>query len=80
MMLTLAIVISLVALAVLLLGINVFLFSRKFPETEVGRNEHMIRLGVRCPMCEERKTYRKMIRPSDIDPRKLQPDWSTQVK
>ncbi len=56
MILTLVIVISMVALAVFLLGINLFLFSRKFPETEVGRNEHMLRLGVRCPMCEERKT------------------------
>jgi len=77
MLQTLAIVIFLVALAIILLGINIFVFRKKFPETEVGRNENMIRLGVTCPMCEERKSYRKTVRPRDINAGNLRPDWSS---
>jgi len=69
------IVTTLVALSLLLLGINIFLFKRKFPETEIGRNKNMIRLGLRCPKCDENKTYRKKTRPADINPRRLKPDW-----
>ncbi len=76
----LAIVVGLVAIAVFMLGINIFLFGRKFPETEVGRNKDMIRLGLRCPKCEERKDNRKIIHPRAINPGKLQPDWSSLVK
>jgi len=76
----LAIVIGLVAIAVFMLGINIFLFRRKFPETDIGRNKDMIRLGLRCPRCEERKDNGKIIHPSTIDPGKLQPDWSSMAK
>ena len=76
----LVIIIVLVAISVFMLGINIFLFRRKFPETEVGRNKDMIRLGLRCPKCEERKTNRRSILPRAIDPGKLQPDWSSLVK
>ena len=76
----LAVVIALVAIAVFMLGINIFLFRRKFPETEVGRNKDMIRLGLRCPKCEERKTNPRRVLPRTIDPGKLQPDWSSLVK
>jgi hypothetical protein len=65
---------ALVAVALLLLGINIFVFGRKFPETEVGKNKNMIRLGLRCPHCEERTRYRKL-RPVKINVKSLRPDW-----
>jgi hypothetical protein len=68
------IAVAIVALSVLLLGINIFIFGRKFPETEVGKNKHMIRLGLKCPHCEERARYRKT-RPVKLDPAYLKPDW-----
>jgi hypothetical protein len=75
-MLQLLIIVSaLVALSFLLLGINIFVFGRKFPETEVGKNKNMIRLGLRCPQCEERNRYRK-IKPAKINLKTLHPDWT----
>ena len=70
----LLIAIVIVALAVILLGINIFLFGRKFPETEVGKNKNMIRLGLRCPHCEERARYQQS-KPARIRPSELRPDW-----
>jgi len=69
----LLIAIVIVALAVLLLGINI-LIGRKFPETEVGKNKNMIRLGLRCPHCEERARYRQS-KPARLRPSELKPDW-----
>ena len=65
---------TIVAISLLLLGINIFVFGRKFPETEVGKNKNMIRLGLRCPHCEERARYRKL-KPAKVDLTTLQPDW-----
>jgi len=74
-MLQLLIIVSvIVALSILLLGINIIVFGRKFPETEVGKNKNMIRLGLRCPQCEERAQYRKL-RPVKVNMKNLQPDW-----
>ncbi len=69
------IAVIIVALSILLLGINIFVFGRKFPETEVGKNKNMKRLGLRCPQCEERARYRKL-KPAKINTRTLAPDWS----
>jgi hypothetical protein len=75
-MLQLIIIVSaLVGLSILLLGINIFIFGRKFPETEVGKNRHMIQLAIRCPHCEERKMYNKS-RQARINFKDLQPDWN----
>jgi hypothetical protein len=75
-MLQLLIIVSaLVALSIFLLGINIFMFGRKFPETEVGKNKNMIRLGLRCPQCEERARYRKL-KSVNINIKTLQPDWT----
>jgi hypothetical protein len=63
-----------VALSVLLLGINIFILGRKFPETEVGKNKHMVSLGIKCPHCEERARYGKK-RPLKLHPAYLKPDW-----
>jgi hypothetical protein len=65
---------AIVAISILLIGINIFVFGKKFPETEVGKNRNMIRLGLRCPHCEERAQYRKL-RPAKINVKTLQPDW-----
>ncbi len=70
----LLIAIVVVALAILLLGINIFVFGRKFPETEVGKNKNMIRLGLRCPHCEERARHRRS-KPTTLYPSELKPDW-----
>jgi hypothetical protein len=69
----------LVAFSVLLLGINIFLFHKKFPETAIGRNKHMIQLGLRCPRCEELKNHRQKINPGKINVRNLHPDWSSKI-
>lgn len=80
MLSVLVIVLVVVALSVLMLGVNIFLFRRSFPETEVGKNKHMIRLGLRCPQCEERMRYRKTtVRPASVNIKSLHPDWSKLV-
>ncbi|HEX2394216.1 MAG TPA: hypothetical protein VHI78_02660 [Bacteroidales bacterium] len=68
------IVILITAISLLLLGINIYVFGKKFPETEVGKNRNIMRLGLTCPSCEERAHYRK-VRPVKIDVRSLKPDW-----
>jgi hypothetical protein len=75
-MLQLIIIVSVaVGFSILLLGIGIFVFGRQFPETEVGKNSNMIKLGLRCPQCEERKRYRKL-KPVRIHLKTLQPDWN----
>jgi hypothetical protein len=64
--------VTLVTVAILLIGINVFFFGRKFPETEVGRNPDMIKLGLRCPKCEESTIYHPV---RQIRYKTLKPDW-----
>lgn len=76
----LLIVTIIVALAFLLLGINVFLLKRKFPETEVGRNKDMMQLGLTCPKCDEKRKYRYKSKPVKLNPGKLRPDWSSILK
>ena len=71
------VVVVIVALSLMMLGINIFFLRRKFPETEVGKNKDMIRLGLRCPQCEERKNYRGAPKPARINIKKLHPDWSS---
>ncbi|HJZ41807.1 MAG TPA: hypothetical protein VJ203_15670 [Bacteroidales bacterium] len=71
------IVVVIVALSLMMLGLNIFFLRRKFPDTEVGKNKDMIRLGLRCPQCEERKNYRRTLKPAGINLKKLYPDWSS---
>jgi hypothetical protein len=78
-MLELIIIVSVVvALALILLGINIYIFGKKFPETEVGRNRNMMKLGLTCPSCEERARYRKL-KPVKVNISTLRPDWE-QIK
>lgn len=63
-----------VAIALVLLGINIYVFGKKFPETEVGKNKNMMKLGLSCPSCEERARFKKL-RPVKLDVVSLKPDW-----
>jgi hypothetical protein len=66
--------ISFVAIAFLLLGLNIFFRKDgKFPETEVGRNKQMRNLGITCPKCDEIQAWREVkkrgklkIKPSEL--------------
>ena len=71
---TIIIATVIVGICLVLLGINIYIFGKKFPETEVGKNRHMMKLGLSCPSCEERARYRKM-RPVKINMKTLRPDW-----
>jgi len=42
-----------VALAVLLLGVNVFFFHRPFPDGEISTNPEMQKRGIKCVRQEE---------------------------
>ena len=41
------------ALAVLLLGVNIFLFHRPFPDGEISTNPEMRKRGIKCAKEEE---------------------------
>jgi len=73
----LIIVLIIVALSFLMLGVNVFLFKKKFPETEVGRNKNMAKLGLTCPVCDEKRSQSRPNKPVKLNPDKLTPDWSS---
>lgn len=61
----------LVLIAFLLIGINVIFLGRKFPETSVGGNKHMKKLGIRCVKCEERKMFQQAKAPFNLNPEEL---------
>ncbi|MBR1706385.1 MAG: hypothetical protein IJ721_06305 [Bacteroidales bacterium] len=48
-----------VGLAVLLLGVNIFLFKRPFPDGEISTNPEMRRRGIKCAKQEEMELLRK---------------------
>lgn len=64
----------LVTIAFIALGIRIFFIKGgKFPETEVGRNRHMRKLGITCTKCDEKQQWNRMkqskktrIRPSEL--------------
>jgi hypothetical protein len=66
--------IILVGIAFAAIGINIFFRKEgKFPETEVGRNSNMKRLGITCPKCDEMLAWREInrrkrtkIKPSEL--------------
>ena len=52
-----------VGISFLGLGVNIFFRKDgKFPETEVGTNKNMRKLGIKCVRCEEIGKHRKMKR------------------
>ena len=50
---TLLAAIVFVGLAVLLLGVNIFIFKRPFPDGEISTNPEMRKRGIKCAKQEE---------------------------
>jgi len=67
----LIIVLAIVVISFIFLGFNIFFRKRSFPETEIGRNREMRKLGLTCPKCDEIRDNRKKKTSSRIDPEKL---------
>ncbi len=60
-----------VFLSFLLLGFNIFFRKRKFPETSVGHNKNMKKLGITCARCDELKKYHDNRNKIKINPKEL---------
>ncbi|MBN2272974.1 MAG: hypothetical protein JXR41_03395 [Bacteroidales bacterium] len=60
-----------VLISFILLGFNIFFRKKSFPESEIGRNKDMRKLGLTCPKCDELKLYRKQKPAKKIDPEDL---------
>ena len=73
----LIVAVIIVALAFLMLGANLLVFKRKFPETEVGRNKNMAKLGLTCPQCDEKRIHGHRKKPVKLNPDKMAPDWES---
>ena len=67
----LIIVLVVVIASFVFLGFNIFFRRKSFPETEVGRNSEMRKLGLNCPKCDEIKTRRKSKTVIKINPDNL---------
>lgn len=61
----------LVVVAFLLIGINIIFLGRKFPETSVGCNKHMKKLGIRCVKYDERKMFQQKKSTFSFNPEEL---------
>jgi hypothetical protein len=75
------ILLSIVLIAIAFIGLGFNIFFRKdgkFPETEIGQNRHMKKLGINCSKCEESKKTRKklLIERNNINPSELKLDIS----
>lgn len=55
----------------ILLGFNIFFRKKNFPETSVGHNRHMKKLGITCVKHDEIKLYRKLKNQTKINPLEL---------
>ncbi|HAN17301.1 MAG: hypothetical protein A2X13_00460 [Bacteroidetes bacterium GWC2_33_15] len=53
-------VIGILAIAFIALGFNIFLRNKKFPQTSVGKNKNMAKLGLSCAKHEEIKCRREI--------------------
>ena len=60
-----------VIVSILLLGFNIFFMKKKFPETSVGHNRDMKKLGIYCVKCEEQKKYRQEKSKFRLDAKKI---------
>jgi len=54
------IAIVLIAIVFIGLGFNIFFLKKKFPETEVGHNKEMRKLGLKCARTEEMLLLKKL--------------------
>jgi hypothetical protein len=60
-----------VIISILLLGFNIFFLKKKFPETSVGHNRNMKKLGIYCVKCEEQKKFRQKKARFRLDPKNI---------
>jgi hypothetical protein len=67
----LIIVLTVVGISFIFLGFNIFFRRKSFPETEIGRNKEMRKLGLTCPKCDEIRDHRKKKTISPINPSTL---------
>jgi hypothetical protein len=67
----LIIVLAIVVISFIFLGFNIFFRKKSFPETEIGRNKEMRKLGLTCPKYDEIREHRKKKAIPRIDPEKL---------
>ncbi|MBN1414891.1 MAG: hypothetical protein JW973_07310 [Bacteroidales bacterium] len=67
----LVIVLLIVIASFIFLGFNIFFRRKSFPETEVGHNREMRKLGLSCPKCDEIRIHRKPKSFPKINPDKL---------
>jgi len=65
------IVLVIVILSFVFLGFNIFFRKKRFPETEIGRNREMRKLGLTCPKYEEKQLHRKSKPAAKINPENL---------
>jgi len=65
------IILAVVLISFVFLGFNVFFRKKRFPETEIGRNKEMRKLGLTCPKCEEIQRYGKLNPTVKINPEEL---------
>jgi len=55
---TLLLVLVLMTLAILAMGVNIFFRNRKFPQTAIGHNKEMRKMGITCARSTEIKCRR----------------------
>lgn len=67
----LIVVLVIVGLSFIFLGFNIFFRRKGFPETEVGRNKEMRKMGLTCPKCDDMQNNRKLKSSVRINPEKL---------
>ncbi|OFY50112.1 MAG: hypothetical protein A2Y87_03685 [Bacteroidetes bacterium RBG_13_46_8] len=67
----LIVVLVIVGLSFIFLGFNIFFRRKGFPETEVGRNKEMRKMGLTCPKCDNIQNNRKLKSAVRINPEKL---------
>ncbi len=60
-----------VMVSFLLIGFNIIFLKRKFPETSVGHNKNMRKLGITCVKCEELARIKTQKNKLKINPKEL---------
>ena len=62
---------AIVLISFLLIGLNIIFFRKKFPETSIGHNKHMMNLGIKCVRCEEVNKIKIPKKKPSINPNEL---------
>ena len=59
-------VIGILSIAFVAIGFNIFFRNKKFPQTSVGKNKDMAKLGLSCARHEEVKCRREIEKRTDV--------------